>query len=132
LTDALVVSEEEQLVLLDGTANAGAELIFAERSHVRYGVAGSDEAFEKIARVQFAIAEEIVDGAVNRIGTGFRGGVNHRAIAAEFCSIGIGERLEFRDGLDAQRRSRDPGTRPALPPILQIFPIQQNGRAFGS
>src|SRR6185503_2974938 len=88
--ETLVRSEEEDLVFLDGTADATAELVPAKRRRVR--------AIEEVARFQFIVAQEFECGAVERVCAGVAGCVDDGSVAAELRTVSIGQRLELSDG----------------------------------
>ena len=68
--DPQKIAEEEDLVLLDRSADVAAEIVVGKMSH---------RGIEEVARVQRAVAQELVAGAVEFVGAGFQ---NHVGIGA--------------------------------------------------
>ncbi len=122
LPDSFVIDEEEHFVLFDGSAQSSAELVAAERRR-RAGV-------EEAARIQIAVAEELVERTVKFVGARFGHGDNRSAVAAILGSKGTGQGLEFGDAVDAQRSAGHVAAGIPLPPIQDIFAIQCVGVSF--
>src|SRR5881396_2385671 len=121
LSQLLVVNEEEQLVLLDRSAEAGAKLVLPER--------GLD-AVEKLASVKSAVAHKLIRRPMQVVGARFGHGVHHCSIAAELGAISVGKNRELRNRLNTQRGAHDsrPGT--MVPETLNIGTVQKIGLAF--
>ena len=85
---------------------------------------------KEVARVQVAVAEEFVRGAVKTVGAGFAGRIHHRAIAAELSAVRVGEYREFGDGLNAERSAQHARTRPVGPEALNVDVVQKIRLAF--
>ena len=96
LAEAFVITKEEELVLLDGTAQRAAEAVAPE---------WRDGALvEEIARVERAIAQEFVERAVQAIAAGGRDDADLRAGAlAVFGAVGVGDHVEFAHPVHAQQ-----------------------------
>src|SRR5262249_7390636 len=113
----LVVGEEKRLVLLDGTAQRGAELIQIE---LFLGCR------KKAAGVQLRVAEKLKHRAVKLVGSGFRGhehgGTRTRTI---FCRIIVSKDLELLDSVN--RRQNGDSTRCQF---VVVVAIQQPIRAL--
>ena len=100
LPETFVIAEQKQLVFLQRAAQRAAELISPERRN--------GGPIEEVARVQIAIAQKLEQRSVQTIGAGLRDHADLRAGAlAIFRAIGIGEHIEFADGIDAQQFSAD-------------------------
>ena len=101
LAVAFVVGEEEELVLLDGAAERRAEVVALE-----LGDAG---AVEVVARVEEAVAEELVDGAVELVGAAGGGDGYLRAVAlAVGGGVGVGDDVELANAIDAEELAGGP------------------------
>ena len=95
LAVAFVVGEEEELVVPDGAAERGAEVVALE-----LGDAGL---VEVVAGVEEAVAEELVGGAVELVGAGGGDDGDLRAFAlAVGGGVGVGDDVELADGVDAE------------------------------
>ncbi len=68
-TSTLVVGEEEDRILLDGTAESRAELVAFQRRHFRC---------EEVAGLQLLVPDIFVRAAVELIGAALERGVDHR------------------------------------------------------
>ena len=91
----LDIGKEKGLVFLDRSADRAAELIEVEL----FGIRG-----EKATRVEFSIAEEFEEAAVNGIGAVLGGDQHCRTGAsAPFGRVIIGENFEFLDGVDGRK-----------------------------
>src|SRR5205814_9290501 len=108
----------------DRTAEAAAELVPAE------GRFGPGRIVEELPRVESAVAHEFQRRSVERIDSRPSDGVDRSAAAAELRAVGIGQRLELGDRLDAERRAEDPGTGRPIPEIRGVLIAKQNGRSF--
>ncbi len=71
--EAFIITEEENLVLDYGTAGGSSELVLAEFAFLDAGVV-----FKVVGGVEFVVAEELPCGAVERVGSGLDGCVQHR------------------------------------------------------
>ncbi len=103
LAEAFVVDEVEELVLDDGTAEVDAELVaveggLAEGDNVS---AATDEGGLEVAGcVEVGVAEELVDGGVEAVGSAVGGDVDGGAGgAAVLCALVVGDDLELGDGV---------------------------------
>ena len=95
LAVAFVVGEEEELVLAEGATEGGAEVVALE-----LGDAG---AVEVVAGVEVAVAEELVDGAVEGVGAAGGDDGDLRAVAlAVGGGVGVGDDVELADAVDAE------------------------------
>ena len=113
----LVVGEEEQFVFLDGPADAAAKLILAERRRVL--------SVKEIARVKSVVAQKLISRTVKGVGAGFAGRIHHRAVTAELRVVSVGKNGEFRDGLNAKRRTHHAGAGAVGPESLNILVVEQ-------
>ncbi len=68
-----IVGEEEQLVLLDRAADGAAEVVVVDSGH---------RGLEEVAGVEIAVLNELVDGAVELVGSRLQDHVSDRAGAA--------------------------------------------------
>ena len=92
--------EEEEAVLANRTAGAGAELVPAERR--RFGAA-----IEEVSRIEGAVAKELESGATQAVRPALGHEADHPAHRPSVVGrIGIGDDAEFLNGFDAQRRFR--------------------------
>jgi hypothetical protein len=71
--DAQEIAEDEDLVLLDGTADVAAEIVVGEVA---------DGGIEEVAGVEGAVAQELIAGAVEIVGAGFQNDVGIGAAGA--------------------------------------------------
>ena len=74
LARALVIGEEEGLVVDDRAAGRAAELVLVERRARQAGRIG-----EEVVGVEIVVAQKLEDRAVKLIGAALDGGVDHRA-----------------------------------------------------
>src|SRR5512141_1773185 len=58
-------------------------------------------------------------------------GIDSRAIPGEFSAVGVRQRLELGDSLNAERSARHRGAAAALPPVQAVFAIQQVSITLG-
>ena len=94
---ALVIAEEEQLVLDDRAADGRAELVALQAWALR-----KRRAEQKAGGVQIGVAEKLVSGAVKLVGSRFHDGVHHRAAhASVFGAVIAGDDFEFGDARPA-------------------------------
>ena len=103
LAKAFVVDEVEELVLDDGTAEVDAELIAVEGRLLEgdnVSAAADEGGLEVAGGVEVGVADELVDGGVEFVGSaggcdvyGGAGG------AAVFCALVVGDDLELGDGV---------------------------------
>ena len=121
LSQLLVVNEEEQLVLLDRSAEAGAKLVLPER--------GLD-AVEKVASVESAVAQKLIRRPMQVVGARFAYGIYDCAIAAELGAVGVGKNRELGDRLDTQRCAHDAGPGTMVPEALNIGVVQKISLTF--
>ena len=124
LAKAFVVEEEECLALLYRTADAASELIAPERSRLFQ--------LKKIPGVQRVIAQKLVNGTMEHVRARPRHRVDGGSVATKLGAVGIRERLKFRDRFDSKGRACNGGTRSPLPPVLDVFAVQQNCVALGA
>ncbi len=122
LLDALVVHEEEHLVLLDRAAEGSTELVSAERRHRR--------AVEKSAGVEIAVAEVLVHRTVEIVRTRFGDTDNGAAVAGILRAVSSGESLKLRYSVDAERGAGHIAAGVALPPVQHVFAIESIGVPF--
>ena len=87
LPKTFIVEEEKRLVWFHRAANAGAELIPPKWRRALL--------LKKIARVESAVAQKLVKGSMEGVGSGPGCRVDHGAVAAELGAVGVGERLKF-------------------------------------
>src|SRR5207237_4241975 len=113
-----------RLVLLDGATHTPSVLIPAEWRRTGSRV-------DKGARVQRAVPEVFIYGAVETICTALAYGIHHSAVSTELRAIRIRQRLEFSDGLDSQRGPHHRG-HSAVPETLKAFVVEQQCLALGS
>src|SRR5262245_24824018 len=104
-SQALVVRKEEDLVLLDRSADARAELILVIRRRFRGRASGFDDGVEEVARFKFVVAKKLVSRSVKVVGPRSAGSIDHSAVAAELSRVRVGQRLKLSDGLDSQCRA---------------------------
>src|SRR5439155_22404326 len=123
LSQLLVVNEEEQLVLLDRSAEAGAKLVLPER--------GLD-AVEKVASVESAVAQKLIRRPMQVVGARSAHGMHHGPIAAELGAVSVRENRELSDSLNTQRCAHDAGPGTMVPEALNIGVVQKIGLAFSS
>src|SRR5262249_17509076 len=98
---ALVVPEDEGLVLPDGPAGGEAELVLAERPFAESGCVGKE-----VSGVQLVVAEELPQVPVKLVGPALESGVQRRAARApEFRAV-VG-RFHFELGNRVDRREGD-------------------------
>ena len=91
LAEALIIAEDEQLVLDNGRADRAAELIAAELGNPRR---------ERGPGVDVVIADELERAAVNFVAAGLQGSVDNSAAgAAELGRSDVGLYLEFLNRL---------------------------------
>src|SRR5262249_5872303 len=101
LAEAFVVSKNECLVLLYRSTRRAAELISSERRDA--GIGRLNLPIKEVPRIQGAVAQKLVCGAVEVIGTGLRRDADLPAGAvAELGCINIGDDVEFPHRLDAE------------------------------
>ena len=95
LAVALIVGEEEELVLADGAAEGGAEVVALELRD-----AGG---IEVVAGVEEGVAQELIRGTVEVVGAagGDDGDLCALALAVG-CGVGVGDDVELADGLYAE------------------------------
>ena len=96
LAIAFIISENESLVLLNRTAQRSSKIIALKLRDVAL--------IEKIAGIEIAVADELVERAVQRI----RASGGHDAdlgtgTLSVFGAIGIGNHVEFANGVDTQK-----------------------------
>ena len=87
---ALVVAKNEGLVLLDGSTEKGPELVTLERLLAL---------IEVVHRIEFVVANEFVDAAMDLVRARFQHHVDCCASAAELGAHGVFFRLELLDGV---------------------------------
>src|SRR5437667_4987948 len=99
LAEALVVSKNERLVLLNGSTRGTTELISPERRDAR--VIRPGLAVKEVPRIQGAVAQKFVCRTVEVIGTGLRhdGDVSTGPVA-ELSGVHVGHDVEFPHGLN--------------------------------
>ncbi len=92
--EALVISEDKDLVLYDGAAQRGSELILLERGlHSIHG-------FDKAGGVEIGVAQKFPKFAVQLIGAALDGGVDDCASGAPVLgAVVIGLHLELCQGI---------------------------------
>ena len=120
LPGALVIAEEERLVLLNRSADRAAELIpqggrneLAVSAHDRLGLG------ERVARGAMLVAPVPESAAMERVGAGFRLRGNHRlAGLPELGVVGRGGDFQFRHGVEI--RSNDGFTQYGIAVIRAI------------
>ncbi len=100
LPEAFIVTEQEPLVLLERTSQRAAELVSAKRRNRAL--------VEEVAGVEIAVAEKLEQRTVQLVGARLS---NHADLSARAFSVlgavGVGERIELADGVDAQQFSAD-------------------------
>ncbi len=127
LPRALIISKPKQFIFPERAADSVAKLIAAQFRFCR---------IEKIARIEFVVAEKFEDIAMKAVCAGFRDRVHDAA--AELAVFGIeavGDQAEFLNGIQVRNQSRPlflpsltspPFTRKAFAvsrwPLTDIFP----------
>src|SRR5262249_38617706 len=127
LAKAFVVYKKERLVFPDRAAEAGAELVSAKRRIA--GAVRLRRRIKVIARVQFVVAEKLVERAVGLVGAGLADGVQYSPVSAELRAVRRGQRLEFCDGFDAQRTTGCTGAHTMAEKARHIGVVQEVGLA---
>ena len=125
LAQSFIVSKEKRFVLLDGTAEAAAELILTVRRWLRARVPRLDNSVEEVASLELVVAQKLVRGAVERVRARTAGSVDYRAAAAELCGVRVGQRLKLRDRLHSERRSQPARARTIVPEIHHVLIVQE-------
>ena len=100
LAEAFVVAEDEDAILLDGTADRAPELVAAEGRH-RSGV-------EEVTRIELAVAEEFEEASVQGVAAGLRDYQDLGSGAFAVCRVvSAGEDVELTDCVDAEKVAAD-------------------------
>src|SRR5690348_8943552 len=101
LPKAFVVSEQEELILLDRAAQRTAKAVALELR--------DRPLIEKITRVQRAVAKKIVNRSMQFVGPG-SGHDTHLAARtlAVFGAVGVAHHIEFADGINSQQLAAGP------------------------
>ena len=86
---------------------------------------GLNHGIEKIARLEFVVAQKLVRRAVEGVRARAAGGVDHGAATAELGRVRIRQRLKLGNRLDAERRSQAPRARSVVPEIHHVLVVQQ-------
>src|SRR5260370_11671321 len=98
LTGAFVVQEEEKLVLEDGAAEVGAELVAVEGGFLEGS--GANGGLEEAGCVESGVADELVEGGVEAVGSAGGGGVDgSTGGAAGLSALVVGDDLELGYGV---------------------------------
>ena len=124
LAQPFVVPEKECFVPFDRPAEAPAKLILMIRRRLSRCLTGFDDCIEKIPRFEFVVTQKLVRRSVQSIRARAAGSINDRTISAKLCGIGIRQRLEFSNGLDAECRAQAAGTRSVVPEIHHVLIIE--------
>src|ERR1700722_3343228 len=104
LAVAFIVTEQEQLVFLDGTAQSAAEHIALKLRNRAL--------IEEVARVQVAIAEELIDAPAHLVGAGGGDDADLRPwTLSVFSPVGVRDNVELPHRVYAQKLSAGPARR---------------------
>ena len=87
-----VIAEDEHLVFLDRAPQVAADVVIRQVT---------DRRVEERARVEVAVLQEFIRGAVDRVGSRFQHHIHHRARGAPHFRIVVGQRnVHGLDGFD--------------------------------
>ena len=113
--DALVIPENEGLIFLDWPAEEETVLVAAEG-----GFRETRDVVEKVRRVQFVVADELVRPAVDLVGSGIERHVDSGAAAAEFRAHGVFLDPELLDRVGGRHGDHAP-----QPKLVVVHAVEQ-------
>src|SRR5262249_39232791 len=117
----------KHLVLFNRTAETAAKLILAVCRRLRRGFSRFDDRVEKVARLKLVVAEKLVRRAMKCVRSRAARRIDYRARATELRGVSVGQRLKFRNRLDAECGSEAASAGSVVPEIDHVLVIQQVG-----
>ena len=130
MAEAFIVKVKEGPVAEDGATDAGSILVLAQ---FRLGAG----ALEEVAAIEDVVAEVLVDGAVELVGSGFRDDVDDATSGTpSFWSIAVGLNSDFLDAFHVRLYTDGPDDAFVVvgtvdDPVVEAFVLSVDGESGG-